>query len=578
MAANQRLFGWGTPGVSFFIWQVVPASELKGKQHNMVQKPVLATPDTLAQDDGRAISQPDYLLVAEESGPSPRRPDSRYHRYHIDTTPAPDIVAWPSRFKVRVSKIGLIHYMIQELIHYRGEMGVVLSRPCMYGVFSRPVGGLAPVEKKCVGCLRCTTQHPDFVRIERNPARERLGDSYFTARHVDAIAYEAETGMIPVKGAGYRGRFGGEGWDGMWTDMSEIVRPTRDGIHGRETISTAIDLGRRPEALRFDASGQLLTELPPVVEIPIPILFALPEGAAAPVAVIEAVLWAAHRLGTLAFLRLADWRPEWEAYREAVALRLTPAEIGDAAKLLRAVRLVEIEESQRNSGELGEVLKAVARVKAVVPRTVVAVRLPLDEAAAERSEALCRAGVEAVHLVGSDGLNDAPGSASSASVLTERLPAVHRRLVEARCRDAITLLASGAVAMAEHVPKAIILGADGVAIDWPLWAALECRLDGQCRAGRCACGLDGIEPNWGAQRIVNLMASWHNQLLEVLGAMGLREVRRLRGERGRAMFASELEQRVFIPLVAVSYQPDNEGWGTKDETPSSWVVRPSSVV
>ena len=26
----------------------------------------------------------------------------------------------------------------------------------------------------------------------------------------------------------------------MWTDMSEIVRPTRDGIHGREYISTSV--------------------------------------------------------------------------------------------------------------------------------------------------------------------------------------------------------------------------------------------------------------------------------------------------------------------------------------------------
>ena len=34
-------------------------------------------------------------------------------------------------------------------------------------------------------------------------------------------------------------------------------------------------------------------------------------------------------------------------------------------------------------------------------------------------------------------------------------------------------------------------------------------------------------------------------MLEILGAMGLREVRRLRGEMGRAMFQEELEQEAF---------------------------------
>jgi len=37
------------------------------------------------------------------------------------------------------------------------------------------------------------------------------------------------------------------------------------------------------------------------------------------------------------------------------------------------------------------------------------------------------------------------------------------------------------------------------------------------------------------------MAAWRDQLLEVLGAMGLREVRRLRGELGRVIFQPKEE-------------------------------------
>jgi hypothetical protein len=50
---------------------------------------------------------------------------------------------------------------------------------------------------------------------------------------------------------------------------------------------------------------------------------------------------------------------------------------------------------------------------------------------------------------------------------------------------------------------------------------------------------------WGVRRIRNLAASWRDQLLEVLGAMGLREVRRLRGELGRLLFQRDLEREAF---------------------------------
>jgi hypothetical protein len=48
--------------------------------------------------------------------------------------------------------------------------------------------------------------------------------------------------------------------------------------------------------------------------------------------------------------------------------------------------------------------------------------------------------------------------------------------------------------------------------------------------------------------MVNLIAAWHDQLIEMMGAMGIREVRRLRGEVGRALFFDELEEATFGKL------------------------------
>ena len=48
--------------------------------------------------------------------------------------------------------------------------------------------------------------------------------------------------------------------------------------------------------------------------------------------------------------------------------------------------------------------------------------------------------------------------------------------------------------------------------------------------------------------MTNLIAAWHDQLIEVMGAMGMREVRRLRGDVGRAMFFENLEEETFGKL------------------------------
>jgi glutamate synthase domain-containing protein 2 len=133
---------------------------------------------------------------------------------------------------------------------------------------------------------------------------------------------------------------------------------------------------------------------------------------------------------------------------------------------------------------------------------------------------------------------------------------VHGTLVRRGIRDVVTLVASGGIAQAEHVAKAIICGADFVAIDIPLLLAMECRLCGECRRGEpCPIALEAMEEHYGVQRIVNLMGAWHQQLIEVLGAMGIREVRRLRGEAGRAMFFEDLERETFGRLFGRRTNP-----------------------
>ena len=122
---------------------------------------------------------------------------------------------------------------------------------CIYGVHERsakdPRVMADPIEPP-VQELPAVRRELPAAGADRRATRRsylELGGGLWTPHRVVTIWNEAQTGKLPVFGAGYRGMFVGPGYDSMWTDMSEIVRPTRDGIHGREFISTSIDLGKQ---------------------------------------------------------------------------------------------------------------------------------------------------------------------------------------------------------------------------------------------------------------------------------------------------------------------------------------------
>ena len=463
-----------------------------------------------------------HVAVPEE-GPETR---AAYHRYHIAVQPTAEIVRHPSRFRVKVRKHRLVAMVLKEILDPKVKLPVALSRPCVYGVYGRPVGGLAPIHSKCVGCMRCTVQYPEIITILPNPARARLGDGYLKPDYVDTINYEAGSGHVPVRGAGYRGEFGGEGWDAMWTDMSEIVRPTRDGIHGREFISTAVEIGERPSFLRFEADGRVTGPTPSVVPLPVPFVFDLPPAGADAPAVARAMAEAAGRVETLAIVPLA-LAAKLGLAGPHVAPLVARGEGGLLAGLPSPPRLLFL---------AGWDEAWFAETRRRLPGAIVGVRVRADDDVL----ALQRRGVRVFHLTA-----NYHGRVAGRFAM-ELFQEAHRRLVEAGVREEVTLLGSGGVVQAEHVPKAIISGVDAVGLDTALWVALQARFDGEVvERDTARVSFPRLPLAWAAQRLANLAASWRDQLLEVMGAMGLREVRRLRGELGRCMLQPELEREAF---------------------------------
>ena len=163
---------------------------------------------------------------------------------------------------------------------------------------------------------------------------------------------------------------------------------------------------------------------------------------------------------------------------------------------------------------------------------------------------LAHSGAEIIHIVADYRGRELNGAAGpDQRLLKDIIRAVHLRLVEDRIRDEVTLIASGGIAMAEHVPKAMLCGADLTAIDIPLMIALGARIyEEPEKLLIFPEGLAKIPVPIVTQRIVNLMGAWHSQILEMMGAMGIREARRLRGESGRAIFFEEIDKDTFGKL------------------------------
>ena len=373
--------------------------------------------------------------------------------------------------------------------------------------------------------------HPVFQ------GRNQRGDDYWTAEIITQTWYQAETGRIPISGSGYGGKFAGEGFEGMWLDMSEIVRPTRDGIHGREYISTQVDIGAGLERLTF-AGGELNSALPMCISLSIPIIFdplpvPLPGRGA-----VKAVLNAAKKLKTLALISPSDFDEGQDI--KHLGLMLTASEIEQSLETTPAY--IEIDAGANPTFE--EISTAYAKSRMHHGKSIIGVRLPLSKSAAESAVELTRQGVPVIHL-----LADEVGRDMTNRPLPEAIREVHVALVKAALRDQVTLIISGGIGAAEHVIKAIACGADLVAIDFSMQIAWGCSL--WADKGKCHAETEEINPEWGAQRLVNLINAWRDQMLEALGAMGIREIRRLRGEVGRTIWHKS-EETLFKELLGGS--------------------------
>ncbi len=454
-----------------------------------------------------------------------------YERYHVSFTPAPNRA--PS---------------VPKFVIVRADNCVncgKCERACIYGAHKRkeddPRKMQDPINHLCKNCFMCIQECPQGS-LSMMPGSEynALGRGVWTPLRISTIWSESETGRIPVLGSGYRGMFAGPGFDGMWTDMSEIVRPTRDGIHGREFISTSVDIGSKPPWLEFRKEGELTTSMPQLIELQVPAVMDTTRLRVATDEMLLGFARAAKRLESLLLAAPNSLPADAEAELNSHFVPVYPEGTDVRSILLpKGVRMAELPFTPAWKEDA-------KRFKSMYPNAVLAFRMLAGKGLEKTVLELVRGKVDVVHIVyDEDGMES--GSSARRHAM-DSLRAAHMALVGKSVRDQITLIAGGGIAAAEHVPKTIICGADVVSLEKALVIALECRDCFTCSLGSCPIYLNGASAEWAEARVTNLVGAWRDQLLEVLGAMGLREVRRLRGELGRAIFYEDVERESFSDI------------------------------
>jgi ferredoxin len=393
----------------------------------------------------------------------------------------------------------------------------------------------------CKSCYRCVEECTKGIfSLAINPEYRTLGDDYWTANIINSTWAQAHTGAVPVSGAGYRGPFTGEGFDAIWTDMSEIVRPTRDGIHGREYISTMVELSRRPTRLEFNKEMAITTDLKPILEIPLPVALQEPKFGVLSENEMTSMVAAAQSVSTLFFISPASYVPALDQYAPTLVPMLPP-EWKNFERLIQNSRMIELADAPGIENEF-------VKIRRLKPGLFISVGVLLDSRSAERALELAKTDIDLIHFYASDAGREV-NTTGQPRYLKDMIREIHLKLVDARIRHKVNLMFTGGIALAEHLAKSLFCGADAVSIDIPLLVALECRVCYRCKEGKtCPVKLEDVELKWASQRIINLLCAWHNQLLEVMGACGIREARRMRGEVGRSMWFEDLERDSFGPI------------------------------
>jgi glutamate synthase domain-containing protein 2 len=454
---------------------------------------------------------------------------------------------------------------------------------CGWGVYSfneRPF----PDDSKCRACHRCVTYCPAHcITIKKNDLALRDNANWSSEQRKN-VWRQAESGGVMLTGMGndkpYLSYF-----DHLVLDACQVTNPSIDPL--REPMELRTYLGRKPDSVEVESDGKgglRLKEGAGIVKnikLDAPIIFSPMSYGSVSLNVHKSLAMAAERLGILMNTGEGGLHADLYPYQDHVIVQVASGRFGVNPEYLQRGAAIEIKVGQGAKpgigGHLpGEKINREVSTTRMIPQGSDAISpaphhdiysiedlrqliYSLKEASGYKpvgvkiaavhnvgaiASGIVRAGADYVYLDGFKG-----GTGAAPAIIRDHIgipleiaiAVVDQRLRDEGIRNQASIIAAGSIRSSADMAKAIALGADVVAIGSAALMALGCHLCQGCHTGQCSWGLTTqkpeltrrVDPEWGAERLTNLVHAWSHELQEILGALGVNAVESLRGSRER---------------------------------------------
>ena len=432
-------------------------------------------------------------------------------------------------------------------------------------------------ESKCVDCQRCVCICPTgALKIRKN--ENSFNESVNYTQQVMIENYrQAESGGVLLSSMGTPKDYPVY-WDKMLINASQVTNPPIDPL--REPMETKVFLGKKPSTIEKNPDGSVKTELPPHLELNVPIMFSAMSYGSISKYAHESLARAAEELGTYYNTGEGGLHKDFYQYGTNTIVQVASGRFGVFKGYLDAGAAIEIKMGQGAKPGIGGHLPG-AKIREDVSKTrmipmgtdaispaphhdiysiedlrqlifslkeatdyskPVIVKIAAVHNVAAIASGIARSGADVIAI---DGFRGGTGAAptrirDNVGIPIElALASVDQRLRDEGIRNEVSIVVGGSVRSSSDAVKAFALGADAIYIGTPALLALGCHLCRSCHEGKCNWGIatqrpdlvKRLNPDLGYKRLVNLVHAWDHEIKEMMGGMGINSIEALKGNR-----------------------------------------------
>lgn len=455
----------------------------------------------------------------------------------------------------------------------------VCERQCSNEVHSYDETGniMLSDNSKCVNCHRCVSLCPTRALKIVKTDHTFKENANWTGTAITEVYRQAESGGVLLSSMGNPEPYPIY-WDKMLINASQVTNPSIDPL--REPMETKTYLGKKPGAVERDKFGNLINNMPPQLELKVPIMFSAMSYGSISYNAHASLARAATELGTFYNTGEGGLHKDFYQYGKNTIVQVASGRFGVYKDYLEAGAAIEIKIGQGAKPGIGghlpgaKIVGDISKTRmipegsdAISPaphhdiysiedlrqlvdslkeatdhKKPVIVKIAAVHNVAAIASGIARSGADIIAI---DGYRGGTGAAptrirNNVGIPIElALASVDARLRDEGIRNNVSIVVGGSIRNSSDIVKAIALGADAVYIGTSALLALGCHLCRSCQQGRCNWGIatqrpdlvKRLNPDVGYQRLVNLVTAWNHEIKEMMGGMGINSIEALRGNR-----------------------------------------------